>query len=206
MSNISAEFTYVTLWTAFRHLTRMYHQAYPDTQRKDEALALRLAALNMGFFSFEAFLNHLIQAIRPEVWKDERGCFSGRRPVDGTKYYGPIGKLKFVHLLCGRTYDENADDVKTAVKIKGLRDVMAHGRSYYDEPDDIPASEMPNVPPSTSKLFDIATHDLLIAALQHLDGLRCSLFDETKQRFQDVDLGSHPRLSISGMRVVSVVP
>lgn len=142
MSNSSSQYTYVTLWTAFRHLKRMYEQAWADPDMKDEALALRLAALNMSFFSLEAFLNHLIQAIRPDVWSDERKCFSGRSSVDGEKYYGPLGKLQFVHVLCGIDYDEDADAIQTAAEIKKLRDMMAHGQTYEEEPDDISISQI----------------------------------------------------------------
>jgi hypothetical protein len=206
MSNTSAHFTYVTLWTAFQHLHRMYDVAHQHPKCKDDALALRLGALNMGFFAMEAFLNHIIQALAPDVWKSERDCFAGRQPIDGMKYYGPIGKLKYVHLLCDQIYDENATAVQAAVKIKKLRDMMAHGRSYYDEPEDIYLNELSNVHPPTPQLFEIGTHDLLVAAVQHFSGLRCRLFDAAKQRPVDSDLGPHPDSCISGMKVISVKP
>ena len=206
MGNRSVKYTYVTLWTAFLHLKLMYDEACADQQTKDDALALRLAALNMAFYSLEAFLNHLIQAIKPEVWTNERMYFSGRKQIDGNKYYGPIGKLKFVHVLCGRKYDENSDSIKTVIEIKRLRDMMAHGRSYYDKPDDIKINDIHIASGPTSELFSIATHELLLAVFRHFDSLRCSLFDETKQCFEDIDLGFHPSVSTAGMQSISVVP
>jgi hypothetical protein len=184
----------------------MYDIAHQDPQCKDDAFALRLCVLNMGFFAFEAFLNHIIQALAPDVWKNQRGCFGGRQPIDGVKYSGPIGKLEYVHLLRDQIYDENATDVQTVLKIKKLRDMMAHGRSYYDEPDDIHLNELPTVPPHTSQLFDIGTHELLVATVQHFSGLRCRLFDAAKQRSDDFGLGPHPDLCISDMQVISVKP
>lgn len=206
MSNISTQFTYVTLWTAFQHLHRMYDVAHQDPQCKDKAHALRLGALNMGFFALEAILNHIIQALAPDVWHNERKCFAGRQPIDGVKYYGPIGKLKYVNFLCDQTYDENATDVQTALKVKELRDMMAHGRSYYDDPEDIHLDEFPSVPPPASQLFEIGTHELLDATVQHFSSLRCRLFDAAKQRSNNSDLGPHPDLCISGMQVISVRP
>lgn len=204
MSNTSTNFTYVTLWTAFQHLHRMYDVTRQDPQNKDDALALRLGALSMGFFALEAFMNHIIQALAPDVWKNERKCFSGRHPIDGVKYYGSIGKLTYVHLLCDQRYDEKAADIQTVLKIKELRDMMAHGRSYYDEPDDIHLEELPTVPPPTSKLFEIGTHQLLVAAVQNFSGMRCKLFDAVKQRSDGSDLGPRPDLCISALQMISV--
>lgn len=207
MSNASAEFTYVTLWTTFECLRQMYDDvALSGSQRKDDGLALRLAALNMGFYALEAFLNHLIQAISPEVWKNERVCFSGRQPIDGKKYCGPTGKLKYVHELCGKVYAEDAADIQTVFEIKKLRDMMAHGRSYYSEPDDIHVAELSAIPALTSQLFDVATHDLLTAATQHLGALRTNLFEEAEKRHEAVDIGPHPRSSISAVLTASYVP
>ncbi len=207
MSNASAEFTYVQLWTAFNLLRQMYDGfACSGSQRKDDALALRLAALNMSFYALEAFLNHLIQAISPEVWKNERVCFSGRQTINGKKYYGPIGKLEFVHELCGKEYAEDADDIQTVFEIKKLRDMMAHGRSYYGEPDDLHVAELSAIPALTSQLFEIATHDLLLSATQHLGAMRTNLFEDAEKRYEALDIGPHPKSSISAMWTASYVP
>src|SRR5690554_3885417 len=121
MSNISSNFTYVTLWIAFQRLHHMYDDVQQYQQFKDDALALRLSALNMGFFAFEAFLNHIIQTLAPEIWNNERNYFAGRKPIDDVLYHGPIGKLKYVHLLGKQIYDENTVDVQTVLEVKNLR-------------------------------------------------------------------------------------
>jgi hypothetical protein len=189
MSNNTTAYTYVTTWTAFRTIKHLYDQAWQDSQRKDEALALRLAALNMCFFSLEAFLNHLIQALNPKVWSQERQYFSGRKKIDGKKYYGPIGKLKYVHVLCNLTYDNTVDSIQTVTAIKEYRDTIAHGRTYHYKAEK-PLSQ-------TANLFTIATHEILLLAFQHFDILRCDLFDEVKKCYPDIDIGAHPNLSIS---------
>ena len=201
----SAKFAYVTLWTAFQHLHRMYDVAYQNKQCKDDALALRLGALNIGFFALEAFLNHIIQALAPDVWNNERNCFNGRQPIDGVKYFGPIGKLEYVHFLCKLTYDESTIDVQTVLKVKKLRDMMAHGRSYYELPDDICLDDLPSVPLLTSQLFEIGTHELLGATVQIFCSMRCRLFDAAQQHHKNSDLGPHPDLCLSGMQVIRVV-
>lgn len=206
MSNTAAQYTHMTLWTAFQHLVQMYDAAYGNSQRKDEALALRLAALSIGFFALEAFLNHLIQAVSPDVWKNERQCFSGRQPIAGVKYCGPVGKLRYVCTLCRRNYDENAEAIQTVVRMKELRDMMAHGRSYYDEPDDVQATELESIPLPTSRIFELATHKLLVSSDQHLNNLRISLFEDAQRHTGEVDLGPHPSSGISGVQMITVRP
>jgi len=206
MNNIATQYTHMTLWRAFRYLVQMYDVAYPNGQRKDEALALRLAALSMGFFALEAFLNHLIQALSPDVWKNERQCFSGRQPIDGDTYRGPVDKLRYVHTLCCRNYDENDEVIQTVVRMKELRDMMAHGRSYYDDPDDIHATNLASIPLPQSHVFTIATHDLLVSAVKHLDNLRTNLFEDAQRRTKEVDLGPHPNLGISSIQIITVRP
>ena len=206
MSNISSNFTYVTLWIAFQRLHHMYDGVQQDPQFKDDALALRLSALNMGFFAFEAFLNHIIQTLAPEIWNNERNYFAGRKPIDGVRYHGPIGKLKYVHLLGKQIYDENTVYVQTVLKVKNLRDMMVHGRSYHEVPDDIGLDNFSSVHPSVSKIFKIGTHELLVASVKHFYSLRCRLFDAVKQHHVNSDLGPPPALCISQIQVITVIP
>jgi hypothetical protein len=202
MNNIAASFTYVTLWTAFQHLFHMYSRGLGHAKCKDQSLALRLAALNMGFFAFEAFINHLIQAIRPAIWADERRFFSGRQPIGNAIYCGPMGKLQFLYALCERTFDNSTPDIETLESLKFLRDMMAHGRSYYAEPPTLAFAQLPE--DHMSEIFEVATHQLLVSCDLHVGAMRLSLFDDATQHFAEADLGPHPRASISGMQSVSV--
>lgn len=203
MTNRSIEYTYVSLWTAFCNLKALYDDVRENFEAKDNALALRLAALAVLFFALEAFLNHIIQFVRPEVWEKEREFFSGKKPIDGVKYYGPIGKLQFVHALCNEASDENADAIQTFKNLKKLRDFMAHGRTIEDAPASIPILAYP--PALTiPQLFELATDELLDESSYCVYSLRLSLFDKIAQLFPETDLGPSPNSGISMFQVATV--
>lgn len=204
MCNKSTEFTYVSLWTAFSILKSMYDSLHADPRKKDQALALRLAALTIAFFSLEAFLNHLIQAIKPDVWHNETDHFNRCKPIGSTIYRGALGKLQFVHDLCSQPYDEGSAPISVAKALKAMRDTMAHARTYQDQPPDMPASTYPP-PPPTPRIFAFATHDLLVRSAEHIEQLRLILFEHASRRFPDADLGPRPDTGISMSQRIRVV-
>ena len=184
----SITYTYVTLYTASRNLKLMYDKAF-ESGRKHEALSLRLAALNMIFYTLEAFLNHLIKSIKPDIWKNEREIFS-RGDVDGRIYRGPIGKLEYIHDCCNLKYDQERQTIKNIKLIKKYRDMIAHGKTYSDN---YSQEECEN----NSSVFYIAKHELLVDSYNDIGILINDLFGYAKNNYNEVDLGPDPSLSIS---------
>jgi hypothetical protein len=204
MTNRSVEYTYVSLWTGFLHLKDLYERASRTPDEKDSALALRLAALTVAFFALEAFLNHIIRSVRPDVWEKERKHFNSGKPIDGVKYRGPLGKLQFVHVLCAEPYDENSDAVQSFKNLKQLRDFMAHGQTIEEAPPDMPILAYP--PDSaTPRLFELATDELLTKSNCYVHSLRLSLFGKVAQCFPEKDLGPNPDSGISISQSIRVV-
>ncbi|MFH1673289.1 MAG: hypothetical protein ABIF87_07685 [Pseudomonadota bacterium] len=134
--------TYIDLWTA----VELHAQRESDTPDKDQRLAARLSALVLTFFTLEAYLNHLGMMVRPDLWEgnNERKYFSGRKEIDGQRFYGPIGKLQFLYAQCGLIYDKASDEMQTIQKLKEFRDLLAHGRT---EEDSLPISSSPGQRP-----------------------------------------------------------
>jgi hypothetical protein len=119
--------TYIDLWT----LVELHVHRQSATQDKDERIAARFSAIVFAFFALEAYLNHLGMKIKPDLWegKKEREYFSGRKKIEGQKYYGPIGKLQFLYSQCGLYYDRTSEEMETIQRLKEFRDLLAHGRT-----------------------------------------------------------------------------
>jgi len=136
--------TYIDLWTCVQLHVRLESQ----TQDKDHRLAARLSALVFAFLTLEAYLNHLGIKTRADLWegKNEREYFSGRKDINGQRYFGPIGKLQFLCSECGLVYDETSEEMQTIRKLKEFRDLLAHGKTEEDVlPISCPSGQTPEL-------------------------------------------------------------
>ncbi len=198
MSNRSTEYTYVTIWTAVTHLKTMYDVAMAEPQRKDEALALRFAVLTLDVFALEAFLNHMISVVSPEVWSQEKKYFNQG------KCRGLVGKLKYIRTLCLMPCDENEHSVILVRELTAFRNAMAHAKTREETPGDIPITRYPP-PLKPPQLFTLGTHNLLARSHSQIQIMRRELFDVMSRNFPETDLGFPPDLGVSMSEITRVI-
>jgi len=157
--------TYIDLWTAVELHVRLESK----TQDKKERLTARISSLVFAFFTLEAYLNHLGAKARPDLWegKKEREYFSGRKTINGQKYFGPIGKLQFLLSQCGMNYDESSQDIQTIRRLKQFRDLLAHGKTEEDSlPISCPSGKTPEL--IVPEVWQYVQSDLTESAYKHV--------------------------------------
>jgi hypothetical protein len=78
-----------------------------------------------AFHTVEAYLNYVGGKLAPEIWPNERKCFSK------VPYCGFEGKLRKVMELVGLEWEVEAAKrpLQTILELKNLRDKIAHGKS-----------------------------------------------------------------------------
>ena len=82
-----------------------------------------LVAMTFAFHALEAYLNYVGEKLAPEIWKDERNYFL-KQP-----YRGFDGKIRKVFELTGLSEPKRDTRPYSSVwMLKGLRDLMAHGK------------------------------------------------------------------------------
>lgn len=119
---VGESFTYEILWGCCQRQLAIAN--------KDEngSLYFYLTAMSMGYFTYEAFLNHALHKVDPEVFSDERNYFSA------TPYYGTSGKLKKLCELAGLEFPKVSERPYQSVKtLQKLRDSVAHGKPFVFE-------------------------------------------------------------------------
>lgn len=117
--------TYIILWIA----ATTQRDLIGKVEDKDQKLALRYSSLILSFFALEAYLNHLGQRIRPQIWQNERAYFSGRKAINGRKYRGVLGKLEYLAQECSCPFDGSERPMSTIKILKEFRDLVAHGKT-----------------------------------------------------------------------------
>ena len=81
-------------------------------------------AMTMAYFCYEAFLNHLLLHIAPDIWNEEREYFS-KSPYKGTE-----GKLRKVCDIARLPFPDKGSRQYQQIKLlQELRDFVAHGKT-----------------------------------------------------------------------------
>jgi hypothetical protein len=86
-----------------------------------------LVALVFASLTVEGYVNWAGERVDPEAWKDERKYFS-KLP-----YRGAIGKLKKISEVVSVPWEPETEPLKTILKLKELRDLIAHAKPEKDE-------------------------------------------------------------------------
>ena len=185
MTTYYKSLTYNIVWRA----TEICRRMELTTTDKDERLALRIAELSFTFMTIEAALNHLGLRLRPDIFGDdvrERNCFNGREEIGGQKYYGIMGKLKFIYDCCEITYDESSPDILFVRQLKNFRDLISHGKT---EEKNIPYPSKKGETPDmvTPELWQIVSSNLVDECHTRVKGLIERLFSHAKKINPDVE-------------------
>lgn len=76
-----------------------------------------------AFHTVEAYMNFIGERIAPEIWQHERNYFKNE------PYRGWDGKLRKVLELVNLNYQPDRAPMSTVVRLRTLRDLIAHGKS-----------------------------------------------------------------------------
>ncbi len=113
-------FPHRELWNT---ATRQFEMA---RQQAKGAAHFDLAAILIGYLSYEAYLNLLVSELEPTVWANEKTFLSS-----SGKYPGAEGKLKWIQEnISGLTVNKGERPYQTIRKVKNLRDKLSHGKPY----------------------------------------------------------------------------
>ena len=110
--------TYEYLWSACE-------KAMEDAQQTEGSpWYYYFTAMTMAYFCYEAFLNHVLHHIAPEIFSNEKENFS-KAPYKGTE-----GKLKKVCEVADVVFPNKGDTTYQQIHLlKTLRDFVAHGKT-----------------------------------------------------------------------------
>lgn len=110
--------TYEYLWSACE-------KAMEDAQTTDGSpWYYYFTAMTMAYFCYEAFLNHVLHHIAPDIFANEKEFFS-KPPYKGTE-----GKLKKVCEVAKIDFPNKGDTAYQQIQLlKKLRDFVAHGKT-----------------------------------------------------------------------------
>lgn len=82
-----------------------------------------LTSMSMAYFTYEAYLNHALHKVAPDIYQQERTYF-----LD-PNYYGTPGKLKKLTELASLEFPDVSRRPYQSIKIlQKLRDSVAHGK------------------------------------------------------------------------------
>ncbi|GAU08877.1 hypothetical protein [Desulfoplanes formicivorans] len=81
--DVSGErYTYEILWSCCQRQIELAEKI-PDGK-----IYFWLTSMSMAYFAYEAYLNHALHKVAPDIYEHERTYFTGK------DYYGTPGKLK----------------------------------------------------------------------------------------------------------------
>lgn len=157
-------------------------------------------AMTMAYFCYEAFLNHLLLHIAPEVWEKEKELFS-KQPYKGTE-----GKLKKVCEVAGLPFPDKGSNQYQQIKLlKQLRDFVAHGKTeqYREIVQAKSGHEVANV---QSRLHGFVTKKNVERAIPALKEFIISLNHQVRSKTGCDRLSLRPLQGMSGHAVASEIP
>lgn len=113
----SEHFTYRSIW----HAASVLRQA----GEKDETNGFwsLVAATVLAYTAYEGFLNHVIECLYPQVWKQERTFFRVP-PFDGT-----LGKTRFLAEGIGLVLKPSSRPYRTVLELHAWRNDLVHPRT-----------------------------------------------------------------------------
>ena len=115
---ISGEsFTYEILWSCCQRQLKL------AKTEEDGKMYFLLTSMSMAYFTYEAYLNHALHKVAPDIYQVERTYF-----VD-PDYFGTPGKLKKLCELASLDFPDASKRPFQSIKLlQKLRDSVAHGK------------------------------------------------------------------------------
>ena len=149
-------------------------------------------AMTMAYFCYEAFLNHLLHYIAPDVWANEKEYFS-KPPYKGTE-----GKLKKVCEISGIDFPNKGDTQYQQIRLlKELRDFVAHGKTEQYS-SIVEANSGHEITEVQSKLFELVTKKNAERAIPLLREFIITTNKKVKEKTYCDHLALHPLQGFSG--------
>lgn len=121
------EFTHRLLWQVVEDQARL------ASERERDWFGPALVAMVFAFHAVEAYANFAGEHLAPDIWADERNYFR-KQP-----YRGWQGKLRKLFELVEMDWAPDEPPLKTLLRLKALRDAIAHGKSQRFTHDSHPA-------------------------------------------------------------------
>ena len=125
------------------------------SEREREWFNPSLVAMVFASHTVEAYLNFVGERLAPEIWKDERNYFRKEH------HRGWDGKLRKVMELVGLPWSPEDRPLKTILKLKELRDLIAHGKPEKLEGEIVHADD-------TESPFPVSTLNSLVTPKEKL--------------------------------------
>jgi hypothetical protein len=114
--------TYEVIWGCCKNQIEVARRKEPGY------FYFNLTAMVMAYYTYEAYLNHVLFCIDEETWKNERSFFSTE------PYYRTPGKLKKICELIGTEFPDTSRRPYQSIKeLQKLRDFIGHGKPEYFE-------------------------------------------------------------------------
>ena len=150
------------------------------------------SAMTMAYFCYEAFLNHLLHYIAPDIFANEKEYFS-KAPYQGTE-----GKLKKVCELTGIDFPNKGDTQYQQIRLlKELRDFVAHGKTEQYS-SIIEAKSGHEATEVQSKLYELVSKKNAERAIPLLKEFIISINSKVRTKTHCEHLAIHPLQGFSG--------
>jgi len=158
-----------------------------------------LTAMTMAYFSYEAFLNHILLYAAPDIWKKEKEYFS--KPP----YKGEEGKLKKICEVANIPFpNKGVRPYQSVAYLKQLRDMSSHGRTEHHEYE-VKAENGANLCVVTSELHAKVNEKIANQTISDLKSLIKSINTQVRERLYCEDLAINPLEGFSGNVTVGEV-
>jgi hypothetical protein len=110
-------YTYEILWSCCQRQVEL------SKKKEDGKMYFWLTSMSMAYFSYEAYLNHALHKVAPDIYQAERTYFTD------PDYYGTPGKLKKLCELASLDFPDASKRPYQSIKmLQKLRDSVAHGK------------------------------------------------------------------------------
>ncbi len=157
-------------------------------------------AMTMAYFCYEAFLNHLLLQIAPDIWANEKEYFS-KAPYKGTE-----GKLRKVCDIAQLPFPEKGSRRYQQIKLlKELRDFVAHGKTEKHN-SVVQATSGLDTLNIQSAIYKLVTKDNTERAIPALKEFIISLNEKVREKVFCDDLALHPLQGFTGHVTSSEIP
>lgn len=163
-------FTHNTLWTmASRHIN------YALTNERGSFYDY-LSAMLFSFLTFEAYLNFVGEKLRPEFWANERKNFR----------HGVLEKARLIFEVCELPALSEADEAyATIVRLKALRDKLAHGKTVKLHEEVVHTEDAPPEFTGHDPLHVEVNKEAALTALRHTEELIRRVHEAAENRVKD---------------------
>ena len=181
-----------TVSNTYEYLWKACEKAMEDAQKKDRSpWYYYFTAMTMAYFCYEAFLNHLLHHIAPEIFTNEKEFFSK------SPYKGAEGKLKKVCEIASIDFPRKGDVTYQQIRLlKTLRDFVAHGKTEQSS-EVVEAANGHDAINLQSTLHSLVTKDNAKKSIAEMKAFIISLNEKVRTKMYCDRLALHPLQGMS---------